>query len=102
MIEIVNVLFVPVIPMFIWDKRNVIQVGKDISTIMKYCIVVVLNVIATYVAMTAFKFTIGIGAETNSALYTVVSAIVAFCMAYLYEILKKYTSIKVVMKENKL
>ena len=99
-ISFLNVFIVPVISVSVLWRRFGINENNIKNHIIQYCNWAVIDNIAPYIAFKILQFYIGICATTESQLYTIVSACLAFILPYFYEVCMKYTSIKCEIKEK--
>ena len=100
MLEVVNLFLVPLITYYILCKRKHRNMNCAVKDFVIYGISSVCVAVGTLIVLTAMELVIGVGADSTSKVYLFLSVIIAFCLPYIYEILSKYISIKLEIKER--
>ena len=100
-VEFLNVFLVPIISLVIYTRRFNKSMGWDVITFARWAIFSVVDTIVTYIMMKVLEFSVGIGAEISSQLYTIIACAVAFLLPYIVEFYKKYIDIRLEIKDKK-
>ena len=99
MLELFNLFVVPTICVAVFYRRSEKSVIRFLL-IKDYCVSMVAVANISFVVLKMSELSIGIGAEIDSQVYTLVATFVAFVLPYIYEVLKKYISIRCEIKIN--
>ena len=101
MLEFINLFFVPVVSVYIWERRNYNNgFVPSIKLLISYIISVVVNVPITHFVG---KFVEGIcGRQMNptGAVYTLAALCVASFVPYVYEIVRLRVSISIAERKK--
>lgn len=100
MLELVNLLFIPVLSLHIQYRRQNKPLEKSVSTLCDYAIWVVADLIACAVSMIILKKAVGIGPTPDSLTYSIINFVFAIILPYLHEIIRKYFEINVEIKKR--
>ena len=101
MVAFVNVLFVPALSLWLYEKQNGRVLQPSLELLLRYCAFAAFNLPAARVLTVAAAVVANVHITVDSAYYTVAALIAAAVLPYLYTLLKKiHVEIEVSRREN--
>lgn len=98
MVEFLNIFVVPLISVEVYARRFNKPLVFDYVNLVIYGCFTVMDFIAEFFVMKALEGLWGIGGLPSSQFYTIIAVATAFLLPYIYEIYRKYVSIRCEIK----
>ncbi len=85
----INLFFVPVVALFMFNKRNSIPLDMTFENLIRYVILVPWNIPFTRFFTYIIRIITGMNIEADSSYYTIAALLAAVCLPWIYEFVRK-------------